>query len=114
MIKKKEEMKRGPIEIDLTGPDGNVFVLMAYAKNFAKQIWGNEITSEIEFDRSISDGLNALCELADKEKKEYGMDDAKLANNMGDYITNRMMESDYENAVNVFDHYFGSFVTLYR
>ena len=29
-------------------------------------------------------------------------------------FTRRMMSGDYENAVNVFEEYFGSFVTLYR
>lgn len=37
MIRAKEE-KKGPIIIDLTGPDGNAFVLMGYAKRFAKQL----------------------------------------------------------------------------
>ena len=36
MIKSKKQ-KLG-IEIDLTGPDGNAFVLMGYAKRFAKQL----------------------------------------------------------------------------
>jgi hypothetical protein len=30
--------KTGPIEIDLTGPDGNAFVLMGMAKNFGRQL----------------------------------------------------------------------------
>ena len=37
MIRDKKE-KKGPIVIDLTGPDGNAFVLMGYAKNFARQL----------------------------------------------------------------------------
>jgi hypothetical protein len=37
MIRKKEE-RNGPIIIDLTGPDGNAFALMAYAKRFATQL----------------------------------------------------------------------------
>ena len=37
MIKKKSELDRG-IEIDLTGPDGNAFVLMGYAQQYAKQL----------------------------------------------------------------------------
>ena len=37
MIRNKKE-KKGPIVIDLTGPDGNAFVLMGYAKNFARQL----------------------------------------------------------------------------
>ena len=30
--------KTGPIEIDLTGPDGNAFVLIGMAKNFGRQL----------------------------------------------------------------------------
>ena len=37
MIRNKTE-KTGPIVIDLTGPEGNAFVLMGYAKTFAKQL----------------------------------------------------------------------------
>lgn len=36
MIKKKKENSR--IEIDLTGPDGNAFVLLGKASNLAKQL----------------------------------------------------------------------------
>ena len=32
------EKQSGPIVIDLTGPDGNAFALMGYAKQFAKQL----------------------------------------------------------------------------
>ena len=37
MIREKQE-QTGPIVIDLTGPDGNAFALMAYANRFAKQL----------------------------------------------------------------------------
>ena len=37
MIRKKQK-HTGPIVIDLTGPDGNAFALMAYAKRFATQL----------------------------------------------------------------------------
>jgi hypothetical protein len=70
MIKSKEN--KG-IEIDLTGPQGNVFFLIGTAKNLAKQL---------------------------------GMDSSS--------VQKEMMRGDYENAVNVFDKYFGNFVTLYR
>jgi hypothetical protein len=70
MIKSKEN--KG-IEIDLTGPQGNVFFLIGTARNLAKQL---------------------------------GLDSNK--------IQNEMMSRDYENAVTIFDKYFGSFVTLYR
>jgi hypothetical protein len=71
MIKKKEQ--NFGIEIDLTGPQGNVFFLIGTANNLAKQL---------------------------------GLD--------GKAIQAEMMSGDYENAVNVFDENFGSFVTLYR
>jgi len=38
MIKNKSEMQKRGLEIDLTGPDGNAFVLMGYASNLAKQL----------------------------------------------------------------------------
>jgi hypothetical protein len=115
-------MERGPIEIDLTGPDGNVFVLMAYANNFAKQIWGDDFTEEAEdkmlrditFDNAMSEGLAELYDVMEGMEKEEEYTPSKRAKSMGKYITNQMMESDYENAVAVFDKYFGSFVTLYR
>ena len=37
MIRKKQE-NYGPYVIDLTGPQGNAFVLLGYAKKFAKQL----------------------------------------------------------------------------
>jgi hypothetical protein len=99
MIKKKEEMPRGPIEIDLTGPEGNVFALMGYAKRLAKQIYGNE-NFEMKKDTELFDDL--------------GIKDMNLPKNMGELIINKMMESDYEHAVQVFDKYFGEYVILYR
>ena len=72
-IKSIKDKKQYPIEIDLTGPDGNAFVLLGKAKNFAKQL---------ELD--------------------------------GDKIVDEMTSGDYENLLEVFDKYFGSFVTLYR
>jgi len=38
MIKKKEEMSKRPIEIDLTGPYGNAYYLLALANDLAKQL----------------------------------------------------------------------------
>ena len=38
MIKSKKDMPPYPILIDLTGPDGNVFVLMGRAKQYANQL----------------------------------------------------------------------------
>ena len=49
MIKSIKEKKRLPIEIDLTGPDGNAFVLLGKAKNLAKQLEldGDKIIEEM-------------------------------------------------------------------
>jgi hypothetical protein len=90
-IKKKEEMPRGPIEIDLSGPDGNVFVLMGMAKRFAKQL-----RLEIE-GQDVLEGL--------------GFSESQSA---GDWIVDQMKSGDYENAIQVFDRYFGEYVILYR
>lgn len=45
----REKQPQTEIVIDLTGPDGNAFVLMGYAKRFAKQLGldGNKITNEM-------------------------------------------------------------------
>ena len=57
----------------MTGPDGNAYVLLGYAKSYAKKL-----------------GL------------DY------------DKIRDEMTSSDYENLIQVFDKYFGSFVILER
>lgn len=60
-------------EVDLTGPDGNAFVLMGKAKGWARDL---------------------------------GLD--------GELITKEMMMGDYENLLDVIEHYFGHYVILYR
>lgn len=72
MIREKQQ-QTGPIVIDLTGPDGNAFALMGYAKNFAKQL-------DLDFNQ----------------------------------IRKEMTSGDYENLLEVFDNYFGTFVILER
>ena len=37
MIRAKQE-RTGPIVVDLTGPDGNAFALMAYAERFSRDL----------------------------------------------------------------------------
>ena len=46
MIKDRKEM-RSMIEIDLSGPEGNAFVLLGYASRLGKRIYGYEKTEEI-------------------------------------------------------------------
>jgi hypothetical protein len=50
MIKSKNE-KRG-VEIDLTGPEGNAFVLIGYARKWSKQLGLNP--DEVE--KEMTDG----------------------------------------------------------
>ena len=49
MIRKKQE-NYGPYVIDLTGPQGNAFVLLGYAKQFARQLKldSNKIVTEMQ------------------------------------------------------------------
>ena len=68
----QKEMK-SMIDIDLTGPQGNVFFLIGQGVTFCKQL-----------------------KLDEKE------------------FMRKMMSSDYENSVRVFDEYFGHFVNLER
>jgi hypothetical protein len=38
MIKKKKFKESNQLEIDLTGPDGNAFVLLGYAKRLGREL----------------------------------------------------------------------------
>ena len=62
MIRKKKE-KSGPIVIDLTGPEGNAFALMAYAKRFANQL---ELDSELIINEMMKGDYENLLEVFDK------------------------------------------------
>jgi hypothetical protein len=69
MIRKKEE-KSGPIIIDLTGPDGNAFALMAYAKRFATQLGWADKGSALIADMMSSD-YEHLLEVFDNAFGEF-------------------------------------------
>ena len=73
MIRKKVVNRNRPVVIDLTGPEGNAFVLLGYAKSYCQQL-------DLSF-KQVSD---------------------------------QMTSGDYENLIEVFDKYFGSFVILER
>jgi hypothetical protein len=70
MIRAKQQRE---FIIDLTGPEGNAFVLLGYAKNYAKQL-------DLDVDTVLAE----------------------------------MKSGDYENLIETFDRYFGSFVILER
>ena len=73
MIKDRKEMINKPMEIDLTGPEGNAFCLLGYARNFCRQM-------ELDWEK----------------------------------VEKEMTADDYDHLVDVFDSYFGEYVTLYR
>mgnify|MGYP001284370092 FL=1 len=45
-IRKKEERNDYTIHIDLTGPEGNAYVLMGYARNLCKQLGYDKLHTE--------------------------------------------------------------------
>jgi len=65
ILKKKKE---GPIEIDLTGPDGNAFVLLGIAKRLASQL-GKDY-KDIQ-SRMMSGNYENLLKVFDTEFGEY-------------------------------------------
>jgi len=67
MIRNKTK-KTGPIVIDLTGPEGNAYVLMGYAENFAKQLG---IPSEPIINEMMSGDYENLLDVFDANFGDY-------------------------------------------
>ena len=68
MIKnKKDKPKNKTIEIDLTGPDGNAYVLMAYARQFARQLAYDEDHIERIIDEMMLTDYEGLLYTFDRE-----------------------------------------------
>lgn len=104
MIKSiKDKPNSHLMEIDLTGPDGNVFYLMGVAKRLVNKIYGEDGDPEY---KEYKENLAVL--------EELGMNDLKTPKSIGEYVTQQMMESDYDNALRVFDKYLGHFVILWK
>ena len=101
MIRKKRDRKE--IVIDLTGPDGNVFVLMGYARKLSRHV-RDLYEEEMLLNKEHNE---VLITLGFAEENTF-------PEKLEDKIITEMMSSDYENAVEVFDRYFGSFVILER
>jgi hypothetical protein len=69
MIRSKQEVT-GPIIIDLTGPDGNAYALMAYAKRFATQLgWKDRGSALIQ--EMMSGDYEHLLQVFDNAFGEY-------------------------------------------
>lgn len=67
MIKYKK-MKTGPVEIDLTGPDGNAFNLIAIAGRLAEQLDLNKKKIQSEM---MSGNYENLLKVFDKHFGEF-------------------------------------------
>ena len=63
-IKSVKDLHTKPIEIDLTGPDGNAFVLMSYARAFCKQLG---IKHEPIIEEMMKGGYDQLVDIFERE-----------------------------------------------
>lgn len=63
MIREKQP-HNGPIVIDITGPDGNAFALMGYARRFAKQL---ELDSSAIINEMMSGDYENLLKVFDSK-----------------------------------------------
>ena len=71
-IKSKSEMRPG-LEIDLSGPEGNAFVLMGYAKRLARQLG--------------MDGVEASNIINDMQSGDYEHLLEVFEENFGEFVT---------------------------
>jgi hypothetical protein len=69
MIREKQKQS-GPFIIDLTGPDGNAFALMAYAKRFATQLGWNDNGAAL-INEMMSGDYEHLLEVFDNSFGEF-------------------------------------------
>jgi hypothetical protein len=68
MVIKKKELRTLPLEIDLTGPDGNAWVLLGYARQLSKAT-GKD--SEAICKEMMSGDYENLVQVLDREFGEY-------------------------------------------
>ena len=66
MIREKQH-SRGPIVIDLTGPDGNAFVLMGKAQNFGRQLGWDKVQIQDLINEMMSGDYEHLLQVFDRE-----------------------------------------------
>ena len=67
MIKSKSEMPDRGIEIDLTGPEGNAFVLLGYANRFARELGYSDHDRLCLLDNMKLSTYDMLVEIFDRE-----------------------------------------------
>ena len=67
MIREKQP-QNGPIVIDITGPDGNAFALMSYARRFAEQL---KLDGSAIIEEMVSGDYENLLEVFDKHFGDF-------------------------------------------
>lgn len=67
MIKSKKDMPSRPIEIDLTGPSGNAFVLLGLASDLCKQLKYDEFRTKCILDEMRLTDYEGLLYTFDRE-----------------------------------------------
>ena len=67
MIKSKSEMPDRGIEIDLTGTEGNAFVLLGYANRFARELGYSDHERLCLLDNMKLSTYDMLVEIFDRE-----------------------------------------------
>jgi hypothetical protein len=67
VIKSKSEMPPRGLEIDLTGPEGNAFVLLGYASKLSRQLGYTEEDRACLLDYMKMSSYDALVEIFDKK-----------------------------------------------
>jgi len=65
MIRKKEKEIIKEIVIDLTGTDGNAYILLGKARSFAKQLGYSDLEIQIILDQMRSNTYEELIKLFD-------------------------------------------------
>ena len=68
MIKSKDSMPYKKPTIDLSGPDGNAYVILGYARNFCKQL---DLDYELIRKEMTNSDYENLIEVFDKYFGEY-------------------------------------------
>jgi hypothetical protein len=91
----RDEMPERPIEIDLSGPQGNAFYLIGLARKLFPKIYPDVMEEWREFN------------------KTFDFTGAK-AKSPVDEMVEDMMSGDYDHLLKVFDDLFGDYVILYK
>lgn len=66
MIREKQQ-HNGPIIVDLTGPDGNAFVLMGMAKRFGTQLGWDRVKCQELVNEMMEGDYEHLLQVFDRE-----------------------------------------------